>query len=320
MKTTLNVAAAAVVLFAGTATAQDNAVDFPTKPITLIIPSGAGGSHDLTSRAFTTVANQYLGQPMIVELHPGGGGTVGSTVVANAEPDGYTLLLGGNNWNTTLPAVEGRGYGPDDMMAVCRINYSPVVVSTLPDAPYDTFEEMIAWAKEHPGELVFGTTGPWGQADLTWKQIMQITGIESKVVPFDGGGASTVALLGGHVNVATNPTGTFQTQIDAGAIQPLAILDSERDPDLPDVPTGREVGVDVVYQSWRAVLAPNGTPQPIIDKLEAACEKMVQDKTVVSMIEKYGDVIQYMGADEFEEFWHDEYASHKALAESLQSR
>src|SRR5690606_15331467 len=112
------IAATAAMLISFGAVAQDEAADFPNKPIKLIIPAGAGGSHDLTARAVTSVAAQYLGQPMVVELRPGGGGAIGSEEVFQANPDGYTLLMGGPNWSTTLPAVEGRSRGPDDLEAV----------------------------------------------------------------------------------------------------------------------------------------------------------------------------------------------------------
>ena len=115
------------------------AQEFPTKPITLINPMGAGGSHDLTMRAVTSVANDYLGQPMIVQIKSGGGGAIGCELVAKAAPDGYTLLIGGPGWNTTLPAVEGRSKGPDDLIAVCRINYSANNLVARPDAPFKTF-------------------------------------------------------------------------------------------------------------------------------------------------------------------------------------
>jgi tripartite-type tricarboxylate transporter receptor subunit TctC len=310
---TVFAAAFATALSSGATIAQD----FPTKPITLIIPAGAGGSHDLTARAVMSVAHQYLGQPVVIELRPGGGGAIGSEEVAQAEPDGYTLLFGGPNWSTTLPAVEGRSRGPDDLDAVCRINYSPVMVAAHPDAPYDTFQDMIAWAKEHPGELVFGTAGPWSQADLTWKQISQITGIESRVVPHDGGGPSTTALLGHHVDVAINPTTTFFAYIQSGQLKPLAVLDDERDPNFPDVPTAKELGVDVTYNLWRGILAPKGTPQPIIQKLSDACKQMTEDKTVVALIGKLGDRIQYLSAEEFEPVWQAEFDLHKKLGETL---
>jgi tripartite-type tricarboxylate transporter receptor subunit TctC len=293
------------------------AQDFPTKPVTLIIPSGAGGSHDLTARAVTSVANEYLGQPIIIQLKPGGGGAIGSDQVAKANPDGYTILFGGPNWSTTLPAVEGRSKGPNDLDPICRINYSPVMVATKPDAPYKTFKEMIAWAKANPGKLVFGNAGPWSQADLTWKQISRITGIESRNVPHDGGGPSTVALLGGHVDVAINPTTTFISYIQAGKLRPLAVLDDQRDPSFPDVPTAKEEGVDVVYYLWRGMLAPKGTPRPVIEKLAAACKKMTEDKTVEAMIKSFGDRIQYLGPDEFGKVWRAEFDLHKELGTSL---
>ncbi len=144
------------------ASAAMAADEFPTKPVTLIIPVGAGGSHDLTARAVTSVADNYLGQPIIVQLKPGGGGAIGSEMVAKAAPDGYTLLFGGMGWSTTYPAVEGRSKGPDDLMAVCRINYSPTIIAARADAPYKTFKEMLAYAKANPDKLIFGNTGPLG--------------------------------------------------------------------------------------------------------------------------------------------------------------
>jgi len=312
---TLFASALAVALFSWSgADAQDN---FPSKPITLIVPAGAGGSHDLTARAVTTAAAKYLGQPMLVELKPGGGGAIGTEVVFQAAPDGYTLLTGGPNWNSTLPAVEGRSHGPDDLAPVCRFNYSPVMVAAKLDAPYQTFKDMLEWAKANPGKLVFGNAGPWSQADLTWKQISKATGIESRNVPHDGGGPSTVALIGGHVDVAINPTTTFFSAIESKQIRPLAVLSDERDPNFPDVPTAKEEGVDVTYDLWRGILAPKDTPEPIIQKLSDACKQMMEDPEVVAMIEKLGDRPNYLSAQDFGPVWRKEYELHKELAAAL---
>src|SRR5271157_1616573 len=108
------------------------AQEYPVKPVTLVNPMGAGGSHDLTMRAVASVATDYLGQPVIVQVRAGGGGAIGSELVAKASPDGYTLLAGGPGWNSTLPAVEERSKGPDDLVAVCRINYSPTILTARP--------------------------------------------------------------------------------------------------------------------------------------------------------------------------------------------
>lgn len=290
------------------------AQEYPMKPITLVNPMGAGGSHDLTMRAVASVASDYLGQPVIVQIKAGGGGAIGSETVARAQPDGYTLLAGGPGWNTTLPAVEGRSKGPDDLVAVCRINYSPTIITARPDAPFKTFKEMISWAKANPGKLLYGHTGPWGAADMPWKQIMKTAGITAKVVPHDGGGPALIAILGGHIDVTGGFAAQSLPQVKAGKLRMLAVLDYKRDSDFPDVPTAREEGVDVVYLMWRGILAPKGTPRPVIDKLAGAFKKMTEDKTVVNMLKSFGDAPNYLGPDEFGKLWREEYETHKEIA------
>ena len=296
------------------------AADFPTKPVTLVIPVGAGGSHDLTARAVTSVATEYLGQPIIIQLRPGGGGAIGSEFVAKAAPDGYTLLFGGPGWSSAFPAIEGRSKGPDDLMAVCRINYSPTIIVCRADAPYKNFKEMIEWAKANPGKLVFANTGPWGQADLPWKLIIKETGIATKIVPYDGGGPAMVAVLGGHADLNGGLGPTLMPQIKAGKLRALVVLDYQRDKDLPNVPTAKEEGVNVVNFLWRGVLAPKGTPRPVIEKLASAFKKMTEDKTVVTMIKQFGDEIQYLGPDEFGKLWRDEYESYKELGKMFKGK
>ncbi len=289
------------------------AQEYPSKPVILAIPFGAGGSHDLTARAVTSVAADYLGQPMLVQLKPGGGGAIASDFVSKAAPDGYTLLFGGSGPNTTLPAIEGRSKGPDDFVAVCRVNYSPSLIIARSGAPFNTFKEMLAWAKSNPGKLIFGHTGPWGASDLPWKMIIKETGIETKNVPHDGGGPALMAVLGGHVDVAGLFTAQSLPHIQAGKLKALAVTDTQRDPSLKDVPTCREEGVNVVYLMWRGVLAPKGTSRGIIDKLAAAFKKMTADKSVVSMIQKLGDEVNFLGPDEFAKVWREEYETQRQL-------
>lgn len=287
--------------------------EFPTKPITLIIPFGPGGASDLTARTFVGAAHEALGQPMIIQLKPGGGGAIASDYVAKAPPDGYTLLMGGPGPNTTLPAVEGRSRGPDDLAAVCRINYNAMLTLVPADAPYKTFQDLIQYAKANPNKLRFGHAGIWGGPDLLWKQIMLKAGISTKVVPYDGGAEALVALLGGHIDVAC----LFPTQstphIKARKIRALAVSDSKRDPEFPDVPTIQECGVDVVNIVWKGILAPKATPRPVIDKLALGFKKMLEDKSSIAMIRKLGDNYHYLGPDELAKFWREEFEAHKEL-------
>jgi tripartite-type tricarboxylate transporter receptor subunit TctC len=291
--------------------------EFPTKPLTLIVPVGAGGSHDLTARAVTSVANTYLGQPIIVQLKPGGGGAIGSEFVAKAAPDGYTLLFGGPGWSTTYPAVEGRSRGPDDLTAVCRINYGPTIIVARPDLPFKNLKEMVEYAKANPDKLVFANTGPWGQADLSWKLIVRQTGIKTKSVPYDGGGPGILAVLGGHADMNGALLSALISHIKAGKLRPLAVLDHKREKELPDVPTAKEQGVNVVNLMWRGVLAPKATPRPVIDKLAQAFKKMTEDKSVITMINQMGDDVYYLGPDEFGKLWREEYETHKELGRAL---
>jgi tripartite-type tricarboxylate transporter receptor subunit TctC len=145
------------------------AQEFPTKPVTLMIPFGPGGASDLTARAFVGSAHEYLGQPAIIQLKPGGGGAIASDIVAKAPPDGYTLLMGGPGPNTTLPAIEGRSRGPDDLAAICQINYNTMLTLIPENAPYKTMQEFIRYAKANPNKLRFGHAGIWGGPDLLWK-------------------------------------------------------------------------------------------------------------------------------------------------------
>jgi len=289
------------------------AQEFPTKPVNLIIPVGAGGSHDLTARAVTSVAVDYLGQPVIIQLKPGGGGAIGSEFVTKAPPDGYTLLFGGPGWSTTLPAIEGRSKGPDDLVAVCRINYSPTIIVARSDLPYKNFREMVEWAKANPDKLIFANTGPWGQADLSWKLIMQQAGIKTRNVPYDGGGPSILAVLGGHADLTGGLSAALLPHIKSGKLRALAVLDSRRQEELLDVPTAKEEGMNVVNLMWRGVLAPKGIPRPVIDKLALAFKKMTEDKSVMGMIKRFGDDIYYLGPDEFTKVWREEFEAHKEL-------
>ncbi len=306
-------AALLVLMVLGVGSQSADAQEFPAKPVTLIIPFGAGGASDLTARAFVGAAHDYLGQPVIIQLKPGGGGAIASDIVAKAAPDGYTLLMGGPGPNTTLPAIEGRSRGPDDLAAVCRINYNAMLTLVPANAPYKTMQEFIQYAKANPGKLKFGHTGIWGGPDLLWKSIQLKAGVSAKIIPYDGGAEALIGLLGGHIDVAC----LFPTQstphIKSGKIRALAVSDSKRDPDFPDVPTLQETGIDVVSVVWKGILAPKATPRPVIDRLALAFKKMSEDKSSLAMIRQLGDSFHYLGPDDLAKFWREEYEAHKEL-------
>ena len=297
------------------------AQEYPTKAVVIVIPRPPGGASELTTRAVTSVAADYLGQPIINRLMPGGNGAIGCDFVAKALPDGYTLLTGELGWNTALPAIEGRAKGPDDMVAVCRINYNPTIICAKADAPFKTWKQLMAWVQENPGKLTVGTPGPWSPPDMLWKLIAKQTGIKIRIVPFDGGGTMFTALLGGHIDVGHARPIMYYPYRGTGKIVPLLFLDEARHPQLPDVPTGIEEGlsgqINVVSRPWVGVMAPKGTPRPILEKLSVAFKKMVEDKTVIAMLKQFGDDINYLGHDEFTKYWREEYELYKELGKTF---
>jgi tripartite-type tricarboxylate transporter receptor subunit TctC len=261
-------------------------------------------------------ATEFLGQPIVIQIKPGGGGAIGSDSVARAKPDGYTLLFGHTNCNTILPVMEARSKGPDDLAAVCRINLGPGIFVAQPDAPFKTFREMIAWAKEHPGELTFGTVGTWSVVDFLWKQVEYKYGIKTRSVTYTGGGEALTGILGGHVQVSALAGPQTLKHIQAGKLQPLAVTGTKRLQALPNVPLAAEEGFDTtIGVVWQGVLAPKDTPRPIIDKLAAAFKKMTETPEAIAMMEKFSDEFDYLGPDAFEKEWRTEYETYKELGQ-----
>lgn len=297
---------AAAVVLAALAAPPAAAQEFPAKPIELVLPFGPGGSHDLTARAVASVAHQYLGQPLLVVLKPGGGGAVGSQQVIRAKPDGYTLLFGGTGPNTIFALVQKAPIGLDQFTPVARINHSPAVFAVRSEAPWKTLREAIDYAKKNPGKFGFANTGPWGAADYPMRLIARAAKIDYNNIPHDGGGPALLAVLGGHADATFGFAPQLTPQIMGGKMRALAVTGTRRLATLKSVPTVKEEGYDVDFTMWRAVLAPKGTPQAIVDKLEAAFRKVSEDKSFQALIKQLGDEVDFQGAKEFEATWRHE--------------
>ncbi len=283
------------------------AQDFPTKPIELVIPYGPGGSHDLTARAIASVAQQYLGQPLLVVLKPGGGGAVGSQYVIRAKPDGYTIMLGGTGPNTIFALVQKAPIGPDQFTPVARINYSAGVFAVRTEAPWKTFRDVLDHMKKNPGKFNFANTGPWGAGDFPMRMIARAAGVEYNNIPFDGGGPAMLAVLGGHADATFAFTAQFLPQFTAGKVRALVVTGPTRIRELPSAPTLKEEGIDRVFTQWRSVMGPKGMPPAIVAKLEGAFRKISEDKTFQEQIRLLGDEVQFQTGKEFEATWRQEW-------------
>lgn len=296
------------------------AQEFPNRPIIMVIPQSPGGASDAITRTVIAKAVEYLGQPILIQNKPGAGGIIGTEFVAKSKPDGYTLLFATPGYTTTLPAIEGTSKGPDDLDAVCRLNYTQLVFVAHPDAPFKTFKGMLESAKANPGKLVFGNSGHWSMPDVAWKLIKVDTGITSRDIPHDGGGPLIMAILGGVVQVTALYPSNVLAQIKAGKLRPIAVMNNKRLPELPNVPTVKEEGVDALVFGWRAIMAPKGTPRPIIDKLALAFKKMTEDKTIIEGLKRIDNEVDYKGTDEFTEEWRNDFRKSKELAKIFQKK
>ena len=311
-----------IALSAGvlTLTLAPAAAEYPEKPVTLVIPLGAGGSHDLNARIITSVIPSYLDQAMIVRLTPGAGGQKGTQEVANAPADGYTLLFSHNYLDMLQQYVDNLPYDPmEDFIPIARVNYAPISVIVRGDSPYETFEDLVADARARPGELSIGHSGNWGAFFVPAAQMMQELGLSINLVPYQGGGPAMQALLSGDSDFTMAFPSAIGSLMESGDIRVLASAGEERL--FEGVPTLAEVGVsgDIGYMH-RFVLAPAGTPDDVVEKLSSAFAELSTDPTFVRLMSSLGESIDPMSGDEYQVLREQQAVAYEALVDSLTSQ
>jgi tripartite-type tricarboxylate transporter receptor subunit TctC len=256
---------AAVTLAVGQAHAQA----FPSKPIRIVVPFGAGGVADLTARTVAQKLSESLGQPVLIENRPGAGGVAAGDAVAKAEPDGHTLLLMSNGTAVsaglfkTLPFDTQRDFAPVSTLATFDI-----AILTAADARFKTLGELVAFARANPGKLNIGSINIGSTQNLVAELLKSVAGIDVQIVPFNGTPAVVTALRGGQVDAAVEILGPVMGQVQARALRVLAVTGAARSPTLPDVPTAAESGLTgLVAASWNALAAPSRTPRAVVLRL-----------------------------------------------------
>ena len=294
--------------------------EFPEKPVTMVIPLGAGGSHDLNARVITSIIPEYLGQAMIVRLTPGSGGQKGTQEVARAPADGYTLLFTHNYIDMLQQHVEQLPYDPmEDFVPVARINYAPSAIIVRADSPYQSFEELVADAKANPGKLRLGHSGNWGAFFVPAAQIMKQLDFTMNMIPFQGGGPALQALLSGDSDMSMAFPSALVELVRAGKVRVLATAGKERLYD--DVPTFEEVGIegDVGFMH-RFVLAPADTPADVLKTLEDSFLALAENKTFMNLMKKLGESTDMMTGAEYQKIREEQTGAYEELVESLTSQ
>jgi tripartite-type tricarboxylate transporter receptor subunit TctC len=266
------------------------AATFPSKPLKIVVPFGAGGIADLTARTVGTKMAEILGQPVVVENKPGAGGIAAGDIVAKSEPDGTTMLLMSNatavseNLFKTMPFDTSKDFAP-----VTTLGFFDIALVTKADSPYKTIAELLAFAKANPGKLNLGTINIGSTQNLAAELFKSTAGIEMQIVPFNGTPAVITALRGGQIDAAVEILGPVKTQIDAKAINALAVMGLKRAPSLPNVPTARESGLPSMNAaSWNALAVSAKTPKDIVAKLHDAAEKALASPDVKKRLADLG--------------------------------
>jgi tripartite-type tricarboxylate transporter receptor subunit TctC len=266
------------------------AQDYPNRAIALIVNFPPGGSTDAMARIIREPLSQALGQNIIIDNRGSAGGTTGAAAVANAKPDGYTLLLSVNSALTTNRYLQ-KNFPFDPRTAFAPITLTSdvaLVLSVHPSLPVHDVAQLIDYAKRNPGKLAYGSAGIGSSHHICGELIKQKAGIDMVHVPYRGGAPLMQDLLAGNVKVAFNTLPTALPQAQAGAIRVIAVAEKTRLPEFPDTPTIDETIPDVINVGWNGLLAPAGTPASIIDKLNAAAVAALRTPDIIAKMKLQG--------------------------------
>ncbi len=266
------------------------AQDYPNRPITLIVPFAAGGSSDVNARLIAEQMSRTLGQRIIIENIGGAGGAVALTRVAQAAPDGYTIVQGNSGTNTAMylftPDVK---FTPEDFAPIGMFSKSSAIVAVRKNFPGQTLADLIANAKQNPGRLNIGHSGVGSQNYLFCKAFIHAAGIDVALVGYRGGGPALNDLIGGQIDGLCDSSASVTPAIQGGLVRGLALASKTRLSHLPDVQTATEAGLPAFdIQGWYALFAPKGTPAPIIAKLNAAMRNGVASADFVKRLDDLG--------------------------------
>jgi putative tricarboxylic transport membrane protein len=295
------------------------AADYPAKPIQLVVPYSAGGSTDLLARAVAQIAPKYLPQPLVVVNKAGGGAIPGRLDVVRSAPDGYTLLFGyGSGEDTVVPFQRQLPYDVlKDFETVCRLSVHSIVLAVPAGSPYKTLADLVKAGKEK-GSITAAVSTKGASVDITFQLFGKAAGVNVISIPGSGGSDAVTRLVGGHADFGGGHPSEVLPHIKAARLRPLAVALEKRDPVLPDVPTFREAGYDVVTAgSVKGIAVPKGTPKPVVAYLEQRFKQISEDPEFARIMKDIGQPVNYQGADEYKVWFKGAYDQFGALLKTL---
>jgi tripartite-type tricarboxylate transporter receptor subunit TctC len=314
MRTTLFLA-----LFALSATGA--AQDYPSKPITMVVPFPPGGVAEIVGRPLAAIMEKSLKQPIVLVNRPGAGGAVGMASVAKGPADGYTILMGLSSISIfpVSDRVQGRqpAYELRDFAPIALVTADPTVLVVRADGPYKSVKDFVDAAKANPGKINYSSSGVYGTLHVAMEIFANAAGIKLFHIPYQGGGPAVTALLGGQVEASPQGPAAAIGQIKAGKMRALASWGTERLKLLPEIPTFKELGYDAEFYIWTGIFVPAATPPAVIQKLRAAVKEAARSEEFRAQMEKVSTPVAYLDAPEFQKYWDKDAARLKSAVEKI---
>ena len=309
-------AIAALTLGLGSAAWAQGA--YPTKPVTMVVPTAAGGTTDLSARMVAQALGPVLGQSVVVDNKGGGNGNIAASIVKRAEADGYTLLMQYSGYHVISPHLtKVAQWAQSDFQPVANVISAPQIIVVRNDLPVKSLPELMAYAKANPGKLNYASSGNGSLQHVTGAMLEQQGGIKMVHVPYKGTGPALQDLLGGQVDLTFGTAPPFMPHIAGGKLRVLAVTGKERLPSLPDVPTTAEAGYPGVNAtSWFALFAPAGVPKPVVDKLTADIRTVVQSAAFKQKAQEQGATADYQSPAQLGEKVKTDLASWASVVKS----
>lgn len=295
---------------AGPALSPVCAADYPTRPISLISVYPPGGFFEVPGRAFAAAAEKLLGKPVVILNKPGAAGMIGTVAGAQAAPDGYTLTMGCTTISCANEWELANGRRPmatrQDFALIGSYILSPTLISVPANSPWKTLSDLIKDCKAKPDHYAYSSGGLYGMSHVPAELLMKAAGIRCRHVPHKGGAPALTAVVGGHVDFTTQFCPSTIPLYRGNKLRVLAVQSDRRLKSIPEIPSVKELGVDAEYQAWIGIMAPKGTPAPIVKRLREVLETVVKDKTFIDTIETAGEVVRYMNHEELARYWDNE--------------
>lgn len=303
---------AAATLASGAAFAQS----YPTKPIRIVVPFAAGGTTDIIARVVSEPVGKALGQPVVVDNKGGGGGIIGAAEVVRSAPDGYTLSMATVSTTAANPAINKKiPYDPvTDFVPIINIAATPNIIAVHPSFPAKDYKAFIAQLKANPGKYSYASSGTGGIGHLLMELYKSLTGTFVTHIPYRGAGPALNDVVAGQVPIMFDNLPSALPFIKAGKLVPIVVSAPTRLKELPDTPTFKEVGLEPVNRlAYYGFLAPKGTPKDIVDKLNAATKKALEEPAVKKRIEETGSILVANTPEQFAQQIKDEFAVYKEV-------